>query len=426
MWGDLIEDFLDPFGVTVESLAREGSGGWLFGYIEALRLAGVSAALFCVSARVSVITRYTHEASQSPICVFPATGLYRRIRRRLLNPYAWGIDEAFDRVSWLERPHLNFVKAVAPYLSTPLSNVAEEMRRQSCSAILCQEYESPRFDVLCAFGRWCGYPVFASFQGGDFQVTWLERVVRPFSIRTSAGLIAGPSSEMARLMARYKIPQSKIGQIFNPIDLGLWWPLDKAASREAVGLVPDAEVVVNHGRTLIQRKGLDVLLEAWRILTGSRPGRKLRLLLVGTGRDADILENRIKAMALEGVIRVNEFVMDRGRMRQYLSSADVYVLPSRHEGFPVAPLEAMACGLPVVAARAQGVPEILEGGEASGGLTVPVGDADALAEALGTLLDNPARAQAMGCAARTRVETAFSLEAVGCQLRDFIFWEQKG
>jgi glycosyltransferase involved in cell wall biosynthesis len=58
-------------------------------------------------------------------------------------------------------------------------------------------------------------------------------------------------------------------------------------------------------------------------------------------------------------------------MRQYLSVADVYVFPSRHEGFPVAPLEAMACGLPIVAAYAPGICDILSEGEESGGLVVP-------------------------------------------------------
>jgi glycosyltransferase involved in cell wall biosynthesis len=81
----------------------------------------------------------------------------------------------------------------------------------------------------------------------------------------------------------------------------------------------------------------------------------------------------------------------------------------------------MACGLPVVAAAAQGVTDIFEGGEASGGLIVPRDNAAALALALGRLLDDEAWRCELGRRARCRVETCFSLEAVGNQLHAFLF-----
>jgi starch synthase len=124
-------------------------------------------------------------------------------------------------------------------------------------------------------------------------------------------------------------------------------------------------------------------------------------------------------MQLPGVLWLNEFVHDRTTIRRYLSAADVYAFASRHEGFPVALIEAMACNLPVVATDAQGVPDILEGGEASGGLMVPRDDSSALALALGRVLDNPAWSRELGKRARSRIEACFSLESVGKQLRAF-------
>jgi glycosyltransferase involved in cell wall biosynthesis len=111
--------------------------------------------------------------------------------------------------------------------------------------------------------------------------------------------------------------------------------------------------------------------------------------------------------------------LDRVQIRQYLSAADVYVFPSRREGFPVAPLEAMACGLPTVAASAPGIADIFDEGEKSGGLVVPVGDVTSLARNLGLLLDDDEAARILGMRARERVERAFSLQTVGAQLQEF-------
>jgi starch synthase len=80
----------------------------------------------------------------------------------------------------------------------------------------------------------------------------------------------------------------------------------------------------------------------------------------------------------------------------------------------------MACGLPVVASDAQGIPDILEGGEASGGLVVPRDNATELALALGRVLDADAWGRELGRRARLRAETNFSLEASGKQLRGFL------
>jgi starch synthase len=84
----------------------------------------------------------------------------------------------------------------------------------------------------------------------------------------------------------------------------------------------------------------------------------------------------------------------------------------------------MACGLPVVAADAPGVPDILEGGEAAGGLVVPRSDATALALALGRVLDDEAWGRELGERARRRVEACFSLEIVGEELRAFLMRQQ--
>jgi glycosyltransferase involved in cell wall biosynthesis len=110
-------------------------------------------------------------------------------------------------------------------------------------------------------------------------------------------------------------------------------------------------------------------------------------------------------------------VLDRDVVGTYLSAGDLFVLPSRQEGFPVAPVEAMAAGLPVVAADAPGARAVVGEGPGAGGVVVPRDDPDALAAALLAFLWDADHARAVGAAARRRAESTFSLEAVGERLR---------
>ena len=423
-WGNVLEDFLDTIGVSLETFCKEFIGSWIFGYVQALQQAGVRTVVICISARVAVPSRFTHAPTGATVWVLPVPRIYRLLRRKILNPYGRTVREVFGDIRpsrVLLLPFLAVVKGLVLYLTTPLRLIAHELRREGCKAILCQEYEYPRFDACVLLGRLIGLPVFASFQGGDYQRSRIERYLRPHALRACAGLIIGTQNETERVQARYGAAAAKLARIFNPINLELWKSINRSKARDALAIPLDALVVVWHGRVSIQQKGLDVLLHAWERICRERPGQDLRLLLVGTGKDAERLRQRLEFMHLPGVLWVNEFVNDRKVIRRFLSAGDVYAFPSRHEGFPVSPLEAMACALPVVAADASGVADILEGGEASGGIVVPRDDPDTFALALGRLLDDPVWRSELGKRARRRVEAEFSLEAVGKQLRTFLF-----
>ena len=403
-WGDLFEDHFDKIGVSFETFRKEFTGSYQFGYIDALRLAGVRTVLFYVSARVSTTLRFTHAPTGSTVCVLPASRIHRTVRNITRCPG---------------------LKTLAAYLATPVGLLARELRREGCDAILCQEYEYARFDACVLLGQLMRLPVFATFQGGDKRLSRLEYPLRSLALRACTGLIVATQTELHRVRTCYKVPPNKLARIFNPVDVATWGATDRNQARAALDIPIDASVVVWHGRVEIERKGLDVLLDAWERICCERPEKDLRLLLVGTGSNASELRDRITNMRLRGVLRVDEFVNDRTAIQRYLSAADVYTLPSRHEGFPVAPVEAMACGLPVVAADAPGVPDILELGEASGGLVVPRGDATALALALGRLLDDKAWGHELGKRGRRRAEECFSLLAIGEQLRDFLLGQKR-
>lgn len=423
-WSQLLEDYLDNIGVSFESFRDEMSGGWMFGYVAALRLAGVRAVLCCVSARVTETERFTHAPTGAALRVLPAPRAYRALRRRVLNPYAATTEEAVGVVEGrARRAWWSAARELMPYLSTPAVALARELSRERCDALLMQEYEHGRFDVCLALGRLTGRRVYATFQGGDFSHGRLEQLTRRSALRRADGFLVAGRGEAERLRGRYGLADEMIERVFNPLDLSEWRPGDRASARAALGIPASARVVVWHGRVDFRRKGLDVLLEAWRRVCAERPGGDLRLLLVGAGNEGEELRaavSKASAGGARGLTWVEEYVKDRGRLRAYLRAADVYAFPSRHEGFAVAPLEAMACGLPVVAADAPGVPDLLEGGEDSGGLLVPRGDAAAFASAVGRLLDDEALRLLLGARARLRAESEFGLEAVGRRLRDFM------
>ena len=427
---DLIDDFLDSIDISFETFCQEFVGSWMFGYIHALKTAGVRTVLFCISARVTEPSRHQHCPSGTTIWVLPASrsySMYRSMRDRLLRAYGGNSGQSFKEIAdpnATRRSLLTGIKDVfksaGTYLSTPVDLLAIAIAREGCQAILCQEYEFARFDTCVGLGQRLGLPVFATFQGGTATQSWLESLPRQLAFRSCSGAIIATQTEIARVQQAYPLPAAKIARIFNPIDLTTWHQQDRSQARAALGIPDTAQMVVWHGRIEIDRKGLDLLLAAWMQVCRERPQQDLRLWLIGTGSDAAKLRDRLDAEPVRGVTWIDRFVHDRVQLQQYLSAADVYTLPSRQEGFPVAPIEAMACGLPIVATDAPGIPDILEDGENSGGVMVPRDNALALADALGRLLDRPDWAQTMGRAARLRVDRQFAAPVVGQQLRRFL------
>jgi starch synthase len=195
----------------------------------------------------------------------------------------------------------------------------------------------------------------------------------------------------------------------------------QALGRQELGIPKDACVVTWQGRVEIDKKGLDILLAAWARVCETLVARPPMLLLVGGGPDAVELRRLIAASPPDTVRWVDRYVNDREVLWRYLAAADIATLPSRREGFPVAVVEAMACGLPVVAADAMGVVDALGQAREAAGIVVPREDPRGLAAGLGRLMADDALARTLGERGRRRVEERFSLDVVGRQLRDFLW-----
>ena len=154
-------------------------------------------------------------------------------------------------------------------------------------------------------------------------------------------------------------------------------------------------------------KGIDDLLDACALL--HRRGAAFELTLAGpegTAGDSATINRKIHERGMDGCVRHVGAVQGEAKAA-LLEEADVYVQPSRHEGMPIAVLEAMAWGLPVVATRAGAMPEVIED-DVQGFLVQPC-QPMALASAMGTLTFDLPRRAAMGKAARALAATRFGL-----------------
>ena len=183
--------------------------------------------------------------------------------------------------------------------------------------------------------------------------------------------------------------------------------LPEVALKEGGTLSEEGEgpVILYAGR-LRTRKAVGVLVEAFAQLL---EGAQARLVVAGDGEHRETLEARVEALGIGGSVRFLGAV-PRPEMLRWYGTADVFCLPSLYEGFPLAILEAMAAGLPVVSTTVSGIPEAVEHGVT--GLLVPPEDASGLAAALGALVADPELRRSMGDAGRRRVAEEFSISKV--------------
>lgn len=165
--------------------------------------------------------------------------------------------------------------------------------------------------------------------------------------------------------------------------------------------------VVFVGR-LVPVKGLPILLAAWKQVVASLPAH---LVIAGEGAQRDELLGLVEDLELGDSVEFLGRVID---VPSALAGATAYVQPSYQEGMPNSVLEAMACGLPIVATRVSGNIDLVIEGQS--GLLVPVADSQALAAALVTVLSDPERARRMGIRSREIVERHFGVPAVLEQL----------
>tara|TARA_R110001583_G_scaffold154316_1_gene306003 strand:- start:37762 stop:40371 length:2610 start_codon:yes stop_codon:yes gene_type:complete len=264
---------------------------------------------------------------------------------------------------------------------------------------LIQQKEITHFDIIDSHfsypdGRAAGYlkqwfnkPTSITMRGTEVpHSSHFKMRQRLIEAWTQADKIFSVSDSLKQLAIKHGIAAEKITVVGNGVDSQRFYPLDRDTARQQLDISADAQVLITVGG-LVERKGFHRVIECLPQLIKQHPN--LLYLIVGgaspEGNWEPKLKELVKQLKLEQHVRfLGEKTPDE--LRIPLSAADLFVLATRNEGWANVLLEAMACGLPVVATDVGGNKEVVSKPEL--GTIVPFGDSQALTEAIHAALLN--------------------------------------
>jgi len=311
---------------------------------------------------------------------------------------------AQSRVSWLGR--FARVAVMANYLEAQHRAIMAEAR-ESRTDVIHAHWAIPTGPAAVLAARKLGVPSVITMHGGDvyvnpeqgydFPTRWYVRPALRWTLR-HAGALTAITEDCRQHALRAGAPDDHIRLVFNGTDLRRFSPGEN-------GSAPDLQFGPNMifaCRQLFPRKGIRFLLEAAAQLKPKFPD--LKVVLAGDGFERPELARLAGDLGIGSDVTFLGWVPNAD-LPPYYRAAAVSVIPSLEEGFGIPAAEAMGCEVAVVASDAGGLPEVVEHGVT--GLVVRRGDSGALAQAIGSLLADPARRRMMGQAGRQRALRLF-------------------
>lgn len=256
-------------------------------------------------------------------------------------------------------------------------------------------------------GRLLGIPVLWHVRETIKDVFLYDRLLFTLSRAVVCVSDSVKTKRFASLRDRWK---GKIHVVRNGVDSSIFHrnPSSRERVRRELG-IEESEILFGVVANYVPLKGQDFFLQAAAALRNSDPALPFKVLLIGRPIDTLFL-NRLRNLATE--LRLDDKVLFRehtDRIAEIYSALDVFVLPSRREGFSRSILEAMSTGLPVLATQLSEIQEAVVEGQ--NGLLVPHGDVETLRRAALTLAKDRGLREAMGALNREKVEDEFSLIA---------------
>lgn len=223
-------------------------------------------------------------------------------------------------------------------------------------------------------------PYLVYCRGSDVYFPWRRKSLISNSVLKNADKVLALAENMkTKIQDIWGINASVIP---NGIDVERFENLSKADVRRKLGLKREEKIIIFVG-TLKSVKGVEYLIEAMSIV--NKNNAETKLILIGDGEEKENLKKLVQELNLEHCV----FFLGRKsneKIPEHMAASDIFVLPSLSEGFPNVFLEAMASGLPIVATKVGGVPEIIKDGE--NGFLVEPKNPQQLAEKILFLLEN--------------------------------------
>lgn len=214
-------------------------------------------------------------------------------------------------------------------------------------------------------------------------------------------IVVSTTQEREDLARLYGVTERKVSVVPAGVDIQLFRKLNKADSRSKLGL-EEHNIILSVGR-MEPIKGFDILLKSVAMLGGASD---TRLVIVGGDENRDSEMGRLESLAAElGVLDLVTFAgaVDQTDLPVYYSAADIFVLPTYYESFGLVALEAMACGLPVVASRLGGLRSFIEDGVT--GYLIPWHRPEVFADTIADLLADKKLQERMGAASEVKART---------------------
>jgi len=221
-------------------------------------------------------------------------------------------------------------------------------------------------------------------QGSDIYLmpSWFKQIISK-RIINSAMVVFGLTNDMANEIRN--IGSGNIAILPNGVNLSKFDQIPKEDARNALGLEDEDVIMLFVGR-LSKIKGVDYLIEALNQL--SKDYIHIKLIIVGDGEERKHLEHIVHINSLTEQVTFTGKIPNECVIK-YMNAADIFILPSTSEGFPITILEAMACGLPIIASRIRGIPEIVIDGY--NGFLIEPKDSIRISEKIILLLDENLR-----------------------------------
>jgi glycosyltransferase involved in cell wall biosynthesis len=323
---------------------------------------------------------------------------------------------AQSRVSMLGK--LARLAVMTEYLEAQYSTTLAAVRARKADVIHAH-WAIPTGPAALLAARRAGLPSVITMHGGDvyvnpaqgydFPTRWYVRPALRWTLR-HAGALTAITEDCRQHALRAGAPPESVHIVFNGTDLRRFSPEDNGAKPLDRDYGPR---MIFACRQLFPRKGIRFLIEAAAQLKPSFPD--LQLVLAGDGFERPELVRLADRLGIGGQVTFLGWVPNAA-LPPYYRAAAVSVIPSLEEGFGIPAAEAMGCETPVVATDAGGLPEVVEHGVT--GLVVPRGDSAALAQAIGSLLEDPERRRRMGVAGRERALRLFDWDRTAEQLEE--------